>query len=140
MAGCCSSPARTLLIETIAIRVEGQTSGRCTDTVESARIAVHQLQADLEPLGVTVTLIEHDAVSDDLSDSNSVMINGRSVEEWIGAERVLTVCGPCGDLLGKPVSCGAISIEGSVENSYSVEQIREAAFTALNEYGTGSCC
>jgi hypothetical protein len=43
-------------------------------------------------------------------------------------------------MVGEPVSCGAISIEGSVEDSFSVEQIREAAFTALNEHGTGSCC
>jgi hypothetical protein len=128
------------LIETIALRVDGQTAGRCTDTVESARIAVRQLRADLEPLGVTVTLSEHDAVADDLSDSNAVLINGRSVEEWIGAERVYTDCPSCGAMVGEPVSCGAISIEGSVEDSFSVEQIREAAFTALNEHGTGSCC
>jgi hypothetical protein len=127
------------LIETTAIRVDGETGGRCTHTVEAARIAASELEADLAPLNVTVTLVEHDAVSDNRSDSNSVMINGRSVEEWIGAERVLTACAACSDLLGEPVFCGAISIEGSVDDSFSVEQIREAAFTALNE-GNGCSC
>jgi hypothetical protein len=140
MAGCCDTPARNLLIETTVIRVHGKTSGRCTDTVESTRIAARELEETLAPLNVTVTLIEHDAVSDDLSDSNSVTINGRSVEEWLGAERVLTECGPCSELTGENVRCGAISIEGSVAESYSVEDIREAAFTALNEGCGGGCC
>lgn len=140
MAKCCSSAPRNLVIETTAIRVDGQTGGRCSDTVESARIAARELQVEFEPFNVTVTLIEHDAISDDLSDSNSVVINGRSVEEWIGADRVLTECGPCGDLIGEPVCCGAVSIEGAITESYNVEQIREAALTALNEYSSGCCC
>ncbi len=140
MAGCCDIPARTLLIETVAIRVDGATAGRCTATVESARIAARGLETDLAPLNVTVTLIEHDAISDDLSDSNSVMINGRHVEEWLGAEHVLTKCPACSALTGEDVSCGAISIEGVITEPYSVEDIREAAFTALNEASGSSCC
>ncbi len=139
MSECCPTPQRTLVIETIAIRVDGVTGGRCTHTVESARFAASELEADLAPLNVKVTLIEHDAISEDFSDSNSVLINGRSVEEWIGVERVLTDCGPCSALVGIAVSCGAISIEGSVDDSYCIEQIREAAFTALNE-GASGCC
>jgi hypothetical protein len=72
------------------------------------------------------------------------MINGRSVEEWIDAERVLEECAPCSELVGEPVRCGVVSIEGSISDSYTVEQIREAAFTALNEYNasgsSGGCC
>lgn len=114
MAGCCSPAPKSLVIETTVLRVDGATCERCGDTVEAVRSAVEQLKTVLTPLDVRVTLIEHAVSADNLDDSNSVMINGRSLEEWIGAKRV--------------------------QKSFSVEQVRDAAFAALGFGGAGGCC
>jgi hypothetical protein len=128
------------VIEMTVLRVDGETCERCGDTVEAVRAAVEQLKTVLTPLSVPVTLIEHAVSADNLAASNSVMVNGRPVEEWIGAERVSTDCPSCGDLLGEATCCGALSVEGNVQESFSVEQVRDAAFTALDFGGSGGCC
>ena len=140
MDGCCSPAPKSLVIETTVLRVDGETCERCGGTVEAVRSAVAQLETVLTPLGVRVTLIEHAASADNLEDSNSVMINGRSLEEWIGAERVSTDCPSCGDLVGEAACCGAVSVDGAIQESFSVEQVRDAAFAALGFGGSGGCC
>lgn len=140
MAGCCPPAPRSLVIETTVLRVDGETCERCGGTVEAVRSAAQQLETVLTPLGVRVTLVEHAVSADNIEDSNSVMINGRPLEEWVGAERVSTDCPPCGDLVGGSTCCGAVSVGGSVQESYSVEQVREAAFAALDLGGAGGCC
>lgn len=140
--GCCSPAPRSLVIESTVLRINGETCERCGKTVEAVRTAVKELQTVLTPLNVRVTLIEHAGAEDDVEGSNSVMINGRPIEQYIGAERVSTDCPSCGDLLGKSTCCPATSVGGTVQESFSVEQVREAAFAALELAGTGGggCC
>ena len=140
MAGCCSPAPKSLVIETTVLRVDGETCERCGDTVEAVRSAVKQLETVLTPLDVRVTLIEHAASAENLDDSNSVMINGLSLEEWIGAERVSTDCPSCGDLVGEAACCAAVSVDGAVQESFSVEQVRDGAFAALGFGDAGGCC
>lgn len=140
MVGCCSSGPKSLVIETTVLRVDGETCERCGGTVEAVRSAAQQLGTVLTPLGIKVTLIEHAASAENLDDSNSVMINGRSLEEWIGAERVSTDCPSCGDLVGGSACCAAVAVEGVVQDSFSEEQVRDAAFAALDLGGAGGCC
>jgi len=140
MAGCCPPTPKSLVIETTALRVDGETCERCGDTVEAVRSAVAQLETVLTPLGVRVTLIEHAVGADNLEGSNSVMINGRSLEEWIGAERVSADCPSCTDLVGEATCCGAVSVGGTIQESFSVEQVRDAAFAALGFGESGGCC
>lgn len=143
MAGCCSVP-KSIVIETTVLRVEGETCDRCNGTVENARVAAEALKTQLKPLGVDVELVEHATTKENLPDSNSVVINGKPIEEWLDATRVSTECASCGDLCGEEsVCCGAVSIGDEVHESYSVEHIREAAMSALGAVlsgGGGSCC
>lgn len=143
MAGCCSAPKR-IVIETTVLRIEGETCERCNGTIDNARVAAQELQAQLRPLGVEVVLLEHATTMENLPDSNSVIINARAIEEWLGATRVSTECASCGDLCGEEsVCCGAVSIADEVHESYSVEHIREAAMSALGAVlsgGSGGCC
>lgn len=140
MSGCCSSAPKSLVIETTVLRVDGETCERCGGTVEAVRSAAKQLESVLTPRGVRVTLVEHAASADNIEDSNSVMINGRSLEEWIGAERVSTDCPSCGDLVGESTCCGAVSVGGTVHESFSVDQIQDAAFAALGMGDAAGCC
>lgn len=141
--GCCSSAPKTIVIETTVLRIDGETCERCNTTIDNARVAADALKTQLKPLGVEVSLVEHATTKENLPDSNSVIINGKPIEEWLGAERVSTECVSCGDLCGEEsVCCGAISLGDTVQESYSVEHIREAAMMALGALlsGGGSCC
>jgi hypothetical protein len=140
VAGCCAPAPKSLVIETTVLRVDGETCERCGGTVEAVRSTVAQLDTVLTPLGERVTLIEHAASADNLEDSNSVMISGRWLEEWIGAERVSTDCPSCGDLVEEAACCGAVSVDGAIQESFSVQQVRDAAFAALGLGGSGGCC
>ena len=140
MSGCGCSAPRSLVIESTVLRVNGETCDRCGNTVEAVRTAVKELETVLTPLNIRVTLIEHAGAEDDVEGSNSVMINGRPIEEYIGAERVSTDCPSCGDLLGKATCCPANSVGGTIQESFTVEQVRDAAYAALGDAGAGSCC
>lgn len=139
MSGCCSAP-RSLVLETTVLRVEGETCDRCGSTVEAARQAARELEAVLKPMGVRVTLLEHAATAGEIEASNTVLVNGRTAEEWLGASRVATDCPSCGDLVGESVCCAAVEIDGEVHESLSAEQIREAGLIALGLVGGGGCC
>lgn len=138
--GSCCPPAKSVVIECTVLRVEGETCERCGATVEAVRAAVKDLERMLTPLGVRVTLVEHEASPDETASSNTVMINGRSIDGWLGAEKVETDCPSCAGLLGvESVCCGAVAIGGTVQESYTAEQVREAALTALGLTGEAGC-
>lgn len=128
------------MIETTVLRVNDETCERCGDTVEAARAAARDLQTVLLPMNVRVTLVEHAATAESIEDSNSVFINGSPIEELLGAERIATDCPSCSDLVGQSVCCGAIKLGDRVQESYSVEQIRDAVFASLNVVDAGGCC
>lgn len=122
---------RGLLIEATFLRVEGETCDRCGDTLSSVRSAVEALATGLAPLDIPVTLMEHDATAENLPDSNTVLINGRSLEEWLGAERVATDCPSCSDLVGESVCCSALSMGGAVHESLTADHVMRAALIAI---------
>lgn len=140
--GCCTPAPRSIVIESTVLRVDDETCDRCGDTVEAVRAAAAELTVALAPLGVRVTLVEHAATADEIESSNSVMINGRPIEELLGAERVSTDCPSCADLLGESTCCAAVRIGDTVQESFTVEQVKDAAITALGavDAGGGCCC
>lgn len=136
MSGCCSG-ARSVVIEASVLRVDGETCDRCNGTIDAVREATRQLEAELSPMNVRVSLIEHDAGS--VPESNVVLINGKPIEAWIGGERVETDCTSCGDLLGESTCCGAVSVGDEVHESFTEQHIREAALAALGLAGECGC-
>lgn len=138
--GCCSPAPRSIVIETTVLRVDGETCERCGDTVEAARAAARDLQLALMPLNIRVTLVEHSAAAENIEDSNSVLINGRPIEELLGAERITTDCPSCSRLVGQSACCGAIRISDCVQESFTPEQIRDAVFATLGPVDAGGGC
>jgi hypothetical protein len=138
MPGCCSG-ARSVVIEATVLRVKGQTFDRCSDTLTAVRTASAELEAELAPMNIPVTFVEHATTSERLPDSNTLLINGRALEEWIGAERVQTDCPSCGDLIGQSACCSAVSTNGVVSESVTVERVRDAALAALGLAGGWGC-
>lgn len=138
MAGCCSG-ARSVVIEATVLRVDGETCERCSGTIEAVRQAARDLEAELVPFNVRVSLLEHATDAANLADSNVVIINGRSVEDWLGGDRLSTDCPSCGDLVGDSVCCSAVEIGGQVHESLTAEQVRDAALAALGLGATREC-
>ncbi|MEL7667019.1 MAG: DUF2703 domain-containing protein [Actinomycetota bacterium] len=128
------------MIESTVLRVDDETCDRCGETVDAVRTAAEELTVALAPLNVRVTLVEHAATADEIESSNSVMINGRPIEEWLGAERITTDCPSCGDLLGTSTCCAAVRIGDKVQESFTVEQVKDAAISALGVVDVGGCC
>ena len=138
--GCCTPAPRSIVIESTVLRVDDETCDRCGETVEAVRTAAEELTAALAPLGVRVTLVEHATTAEEIESSNSVMINGRPIEDWLGADRVSTDCPSCGDLVGESVCCGAVRIGDTVQESFTVEQVKDAAISALGVVDAGGGC
>lgn len=128
------------MIQSTVLRVDDEICDRCGQTVEAVRTATEELTVALAPLNVRVTLVEHAATAEEIESSNSVMINGWPIEEWLGAERGTTDCPSCGDLLGESTCCAAVRIGDTVQESFTVEQIKDAAISALGVADVGGCC
>ena len=139
MPGCCSG-ARSILIETTVLRVDGETCDRCNETLAAVRQAAGELEAELAAANVSVSLVEHATTSQALADSNAVLVNGRPIEEWIGGERLSTDCPSCGDLVGESVCCSAISVDGVVNEAMTAQHVRDAALSALGLSSGSGCC
>lgn len=142
MSGCGCGRPDSLLIEASFLRVDGETCERCNSTSTAARDAAERLKGVLGPMGVEVVLREYALEMDELDSSNTLRINGRPLEDWLGAERVSTECASCGDLCGyDSVCCSALELEGEVHESPSVDLIMQAALKATGIFGGGgSCC
>lgn len=125
MSGCCS-PEERIVVEVERVVVDGATCDRCGSTWDAARAAVTAVAGELAGLGVAVDLQDRPLTADRVADSNRVLVNGRSVEEWLGATVVENECASCSDLLGEPTCCRAYEFDGVLTESLSAEHIAQA--------------
>ena len=138
---CCSPKPKRITIETTVLNIDGATCERCSATTVNARGVADELTIQLKPLGVEVSLVEHAAAMGNLTQSNSVLINDKPIEEWLGATRVSTECPSCCKLSGEEnVCCGAMLVDETVHESYTADQIRRAALMALSAVTGGKGC
>lgn len=81
---------------------DGQTCERCACTGNAVDAAFGKLSRSLAEVGITVILQKH-AISRSAFDkdpllSNQILIDGRTLEEWLGAGLGNSpCCGACGD-------------------------------------------
>ena len=125
MTGCCSGGAR-VTVEVERLVVEGETCERCGSTWEAALEAADMVAAEVAGIGLSVDVNEVPLSPDRISDSNRVLVNGRSVEEWLDGSAAMTECASCGDLLGESVCCRSYEIDGVTSDSLPVEDIARA--------------
>lgn len=81
---------------------DGQTCDRCACTGDAIETAVYKLKRCLFEVGIEVLLKNHiinhsDFITNPLQ-SNQILIDGRTIETWLGASTgQSSCCGPCGD-------------------------------------------
>ena len=128
---------KSLLLEWKHLDVDGQTCRRCADTGKAVLQVVDDLIEELKPQGIKVTLTETKLSKEEVSQSNSLFFNGRSLEEVLPGLTVsdnpcsscADICG-CGDLCGTEVNCRTVARGGTVYEAIPASLIREAALRA----------
>ncbi len=125
-------------MSTITIRWQrlvdaGATCPRCADTGDGVREAADLLTTALSALGVRVRL---DEVVIDPADfaaaplaSNLIVINGRSLEDWLGGTSGQSEC--C-DVCG-PNDCRTVEVDGSSYEAIPATLVVRAGLLAASE-------
>ncbi len=121
---------KTLTIKWQRLVYSGRTCPRCGDTGKEVRKAAATLARSLAPLGLKVALKESKismaAFERQPLESNRILLNGRPLEEWLGAQ---TGQSPCCDVCG-PNDCRTVTVDGKSYESIPAELIVRAGLMA----------
>jgi len=98
-----------------------QTCPRCRETGDTVTTGVSKLKKALAELGIEVELIQtaldFSTFANNPLQSNSILINGKLLEEWIGGETGKSkCCEVCGDSECRTISFGNNTFESIPEN------------------------
>lgn len=110
-----------------------KTCPRCSSTEQEVYKAFRHLRAALAPAGIQVALqtdrLDSDAFFKAPLESNRVWVNGRPLEDWLGAQSASSpCCGSCGDS-----ECRTVSVGGAVYEAIPARLIVRAGFLAAGE-------
>lgn len=121
---------KTLDISWQRLVQEGRTCPRCGDTGDEVRKAVATLTPALAPIGIEVHLTESQLSPDEFGDapleSNRITMQGRDLEEWVGAE---TGHSQCCDVCGAN-DCRTVNIGGATYETIPADLIVRAGLLA----------
>jgi hypothetical protein len=110
-----------------------ETCPRCSSTEQEVAKAYDHLRNSLAPAGLRVALrtdrLDERAFFESPLESNRVWVNGRSLEDWIGAQTASSPCsGSCGE-----TECRTVSIGGATYEAIPAGLIIRAGFVAAGE-------
>lgn len=130
----------TLSIHWQRLLSEGQTCPRCGSTEAELDRAVATLRQSLTPLGIEVLLekgeLSVSKFTQDTLQSNSIRINDRPLEEWLGARSGQSQC--C-DVCG-PNDCRTLEFEDEILEVVPADLIVKAGLLATAQlFGKGKC-
>jgi len=109
------------------------TCSRCRTTDKNVEKTLRDLREALAEAGVGVKLKTTKLPASRLSESNSILINGKDVGELISEEKNsrFTSCYGCGTLTKSPCNCRAYWYRGKKYRFIPKSMIREAVRKAL---------
>jgi len=137
-------PTKVLKIKWQRLISKGETCPRCGATENELEKAVSILKQSLAPLGIELILEKEElSVAEFKKDplkSNRILINNRSLEDWLGGE---VGHSPCCDVCG-PSECRTVEVEGQVYETVPAEIIIKAGLSAASQLVVRrkgeSCC
>jgi hypothetical protein len=102
------------------VLVGAETCQRCGDTGGAVRRAAERLREELAPEGIAVRLEEKALLAltpGVIDESNRVFLNGRALEDILGAQVGQSHCQSCCDLLGEAMgggtNCRTLVLDGA---------------------------
>lgn len=121
---------KTLTIAWQRLLDRGQTCPRCGSTETEVEKAVVLLTQSLAPQGVNVVLEKGEMTAEQFAQntlkSNSILINGKLLEEWIGGQ---TGQSQCCDICG-PNDCRTMDVGGDVYEVIPADLVVKAGLLA----------
>ncbi len=127
-----------LIISWHGLVEHGSTCPRCGDTGKEVRIAARTLTPALAPLGITVVLEQGALSMEEFErtplESNRILVQGRPLEEWVGAE---TGQSPCCDVCG-PNDCRTVSVDGTSYETVPADLVVRAGLIAAASMISGA--
>ena len=133
---------KTLTIKWQRLLTDGQTCPRCGSTEAEIDKAVAILRQSLNPLGVEVILekgeLSVDQFKQDSLQSNTILVNDRLLEDWLGAQ---TGQSKCCDVCG-PTDCRTMEAGGDVFEVIPADLVVKAGLLAAAQLlgNAGGCC
>ena len=128
---------------------KGHTCQRCGSTEKEVQKAFQSLKQSLASLGIKATLekkaLTPSACAKDVIQSNRILISGRTLEEWLGAQVGKSPCEFCCAELGDKAECRTVEVGGQVYETIPANLIIKAGLLAASELmgkdvSTVSCC
>ena len=134
------SETRTLTITWQRLLDDGQTCPRCGSTEAEVDKAATALRQSLALLGVEVVLekgeLSVEQFAQDTLQSNTIRINGRLLEDWLGAQ---TGQSQCCDVCG-PNDCRTLVVGGEIHEVIPAELVVKAGLLAAAQMlALGAC-
>ena len=116
---------------------KGQTCQRCGSTEKEVQKAFQSLKQSLAPLGIKVSLekkvLDPSTCAKDVLQSNRIWIDGRTLEEWLGAQVGKSACRFCCTELGNEVECRTVEVGEQVYETIPANLIIQAGLLAAAE-------
>ena len=106
-----STPIKRLVIEWRHLVVDGATCERCGATGSEVRTAVDALTEELGARGIKVVFKETPLGTDQLEESNKILLNGKPIEDLIAGDVTETPCISCSTLTGTSACCRAVEVD-----------------------------
>lgn len=131
---------KTLTVTWQRLLDDGQTCPRCGSTEAEVDKAVTVLRQSLALLGVEVALEKGELsvaqFARDTLQSNTIRINGRLLEDWLGATAGQSEC--C-DVCG-PNDCRTLEVDGEIHEVIPAELVVKAGLLAASQMlDSGTC-
>ncbi len=118
---------KTLEIEWKHLDVEGKTCTRCSDTGDALQEAIQKLAEACKSLGWEIKFKETKLTAKNISESNVILFNGKSIEALLTEVRASeSHCETCSELTGKSTSCRTVEFGGNSYGGIPASLIRQA--------------
>ncbi len=128
-------PTHTLTIRwQRLVDASDKTCPRCASTEQEVTKAVAHLKQSLAPAGIAVTAeaerMDEKAFLAAPLESNRMWINGRPLEDWLGAQTASSACGGC---CGDKTQCRTMALGGKTYEAIPAGLIVRAGFLAAGK-------
>jgi hypothetical protein len=122
---------KRLVIEWCHLVVDGATCERCGATGSEVKNAVNELTKELGSFGIKVVFKETPLGTDQLEESNKILLNGKPIEDLIAGSVTETSCSSCSTLTGTSACCRAVEVDNEQYEEIPAWLIKRAAYRAV---------
>ena len=121
-----------IVVEWMHYDKEGETCTRCNSTGGNIQEAMKAISSKNKYQEVQIIFKETKLEADRMSDSNTVLINGKKLEDILDASASENFCHSCTCLSGKGTNCRTVVYGGDSYEAIPYELIEKAVETILS--------